>query len=164
MTRPVSSTARSSHAPNPIPTLCHREYMDPVGVCRVCVVQVSKFSKRTGQVEAGRKLLPACQHRVEKTMIVDTVESPDEKAKARLRSAVKILTELLMTDHPSPCVKERQNPGDCELEALARRFGSTAAAARPPRRPSSPGTIRRWSSPSTTTPASSAIAACAAAT
>ena len=38
-----------------------------------------------------------------------------------------------MTDHPSPCVKERQNPGDCELEALARRFGSTAAATRPPR-------------------------------
>jgi CRP-like cAMP-binding protein/Fe-S-cluster-containing dehydrogenase component len=113
------------HAPNPIPTLCHREYMDAVGVCRLCVVQVSKFSKRTGRVEAGRKLLPACQHRVEKTMIVDTVDSPDSKAKARLRSAVKVLTELLMTDHPSPCVKERQNPGDCELEALAQRFGST---------------------------------------
>ncbi len=113
------------HAPNPIPTLCHREYMDPVGVCRVCVVQVSKFSKRTGRVEAGRKLLPACQHRVEKTMIVDTVESPDEKAKTRVRSAVKVLTELLMTDHPSPCLKEKQNPGDCELEALAGRFGST---------------------------------------
>ena len=113
------------HASNPIPTLCHRDYMDPVGVCRVCVVQVSKFSKRTGRVEAGRKLLPACQHRVEKTMIVDTVESPDAKARARLHAAVKVLTELLMTDHPSPCVKERQNPGDCELEALARRFGST---------------------------------------
>ena len=39
-------SARSSHAPNPIPTLCHREYMDPVGVCRVCVVQVSMFTKR----------------------------------------------------------------------------------------------------------------------
>jgi CRP-like cAMP-binding protein/NAD-dependent dihydropyrimidine dehydrogenase PreA subunit len=113
------------HAPNPIPTLCHRDYMDPVGVCRVCVVQVSKFSKRTNRVEAGRKLLPACQHRVEKTMIVDTVESPDEKAKARLNSAVKVLTELLMTDHPSPCVKEKQHPGDCELEALALRFGLT---------------------------------------
>ncbi len=112
-------------APNPIPTLCHREYMDPVGVCRVCVVQVSKFSKRTGRVEAGRKLLPACQHRVEKTMIIDTVESPDEKARARLRSAVKVLTELLMTDHPSPCVKEKQHAGDCELESLSRRFGST---------------------------------------
>ena len=113
------------HAPNPIPTLCHRDYMDPVGVCRVCVVQVSKFSKRTNSIEAGRKLLPACQHRVEETMIVDTVESPVPKAKARLHSAVKLLTELLMTDHPSPCVKEKQHPGDCELEALATRFGST---------------------------------------
>ena len=46
--RQSSSIATSSHAANPIPTLCHREYMDPVGVCRVCVVQVSKFSKRTG--------------------------------------------------------------------------------------------------------------------
>src|SRR5262249_31201091 len=110
-------------APIPIPTLCHREYMDPVGVCRVCVVQVSMFKKRTGKVEVGRKLVPACQHRVEKTMIVDTVASPDEKAKARLASAVKTLTELLMTDHPSPCAKEKQNPGDCELEALARQYG-----------------------------------------
>src|SRR5262249_10858278 len=38
---------------------------------------------------------------------------------------VKTLTELLMTDHPSPCAKEKQNPGDCELEALARQYGST---------------------------------------
>ena len=113
------------HAPNPIPTLCHREYMAPVGVCRVCVVQVSMFKKRTGKVEVGRKLLPACQHRVEKTMIVDTVASPDEKAKSRIRSAVKTLTELLMTDHPSPCAKEQAHAGDCELEALARQYGST---------------------------------------
>ena len=122
----ASQFYREKHGrPNPIPTLCHRDYMDPVGVCRVCVVQVSKFSKRTGRVEAGRKLLPACQHRVEKTMIVDTVESPDEKAKTRVRAAVQVLTELLMADHPAPCVKEIQNAGDCELEALARRFGAT---------------------------------------
>ena len=49
-----------------------------------------------------RKLLPACQHRVEDAMIVDTVESPDAKAKARVHAAVKVLTELLMTDHPTP--------------------------------------------------------------
>ena len=59
----------------------------------------------------------ACQHRVK--TIVDTVASPDEKAKTRIRSAVKTLTELLMTDHPAPCVhKEKQNAGDCELKAL----------------------------------------------
>jgi CRP-like cAMP-binding protein/Fe-S-cluster-containing hydrogenase component 2 len=112
-------------AANPIPTLCHREYMDPVGVCRVCVVQVSMFKKRTGKVEVGRKLVPACQHRVEKTMIVDTVASPDEKAKKRIHAAVKTLTELLMTDHPAPCAKEQQHAGECELEALARQYGST---------------------------------------
>ncbi len=110
---------------NPIPLLCHREYMDPVGVCRVCVVQIAKFKERTGRVDVERKLLPACQHRVEDTMIVDTIESPDPKAKARVRSAVKVLTELLMTDHPAPCAKEIQS-GDCELESLARRLESSS--------------------------------------
>jgi CRP-like cAMP-binding protein/Fe-S-cluster-containing hydrogenase component 2 len=108
-------------AANPIPLLCHREYMDPVGVCRVCVVQVAKFKERTGRVDVERKLLPACQHRVEDTMIVDTIESPDAKAKARVRAAVEVLTELLMTDHATPCTKEQQS-NDCELEALARRL------------------------------------------
>jgi CRP-like cAMP-binding protein/Fe-S-cluster-containing hydrogenase component 2 len=111
--------------PNPIPILCHREYMDPVGVCRVCVVQVAKFKKRTGRVDVERKLLAACQHRVEDTMIIDTIESPDEKARSRVRSAVRLLTELLMADHPAPCVKEVQHQGDCELEAVARRFDVT---------------------------------------
>jgi CRP-like cAMP-binding protein/Fe-S-cluster-containing hydrogenase component 2 len=106
---------------NPIPLLCHREYMDPVAVCRVCVVQIAKLKERTGRVDVERKLLPACQHRVEDTMLVDTIESPDLKARARVRAAVRVLTELLMTDHPTPCAKEAHS-GDCELEALARRL------------------------------------------
>jgi CRP-like cAMP-binding protein/Fe-S-cluster-containing dehydrogenase component len=106
---------------NPIPILCHREFMDPVAVCRVCVVQIAKFKERTGRVDVERKLLPACQHRVEDTMIVDTLESPNPKARSRVQSAVKILTELLMTDHPTPCAKETQF-GECELESLARRL------------------------------------------
>jgi CRP-like cAMP-binding protein/Fe-S-cluster-containing hydrogenase component 2 len=107
---------------NPIPLLCHREYMDPVGVCRVCVVQIAKFKERTGRTDVERKLLPACQHRVEDTMIIDTIESPDPKAQSRVRSAVKLLTELLMTDHPTPCAKETVSH-DCELESLARKLG-----------------------------------------
>ncbi len=114
-----------ARASNPIPLLCHREYMDPVGVCRVCVVQIAKFKERTGRIDVERKLLPACQHRVEDTMIVDTIESPDTKARARVRSAVQVLTELLMTDHPTPCAKEMQS-GDCELESLARRLELSA--------------------------------------
>ena len=110
-------------ANNPIPILCHTTYMDPVAVCRVCVVQLARFRRRTGKVEVDDKLLPACQHRVEDGMIVDTIASPDANARVRVESAVKTLLSLLMSDHPTPCVKERQRAGDCELEALARRFG-----------------------------------------
>ncbi|GIW86482.1 MAG: hypothetical protein KatS3mg108_0806 [Isosphaeraceae bacterium] len=107
---------------NPIPILCHREHMDPVAVCRLCVVQVAKFKARTGRVDIERKLMPACQHRVEETMIVDTIASPDERAARRVRAAVAVLTELLMSDHPAPCPKQAAT-GDCELEALAARLG-----------------------------------------
>ncbi|MEA2631675.1 MAG: hypothetical protein QOE66_1894, partial [Chloroflexota bacterium] len=105
---------------NPIPILCHRDYMDPVAVCRLCVVEIAK--EKRGKVQRERKLLPACQHRVEPTMQVQTIESPDPEARSRVQSGVKMLTELLMADHPTPCTKETQG-GSCELEALARRFG-----------------------------------------
>jgi CRP-like cAMP-binding protein/Fe-S-cluster-containing dehydrogenase component len=108
-------------ANNPIPILCHSMYMDPVAVCRVCVVQLARLRRRTGKIEVDDKLLPACQHRVEDGMIVNTVASPDAAARRRIESAVKTLLSLLMTDHPTPCVKE-QKSNDCELEALARRF------------------------------------------
>jgi CRP-like cAMP-binding protein/Fe-S-cluster-containing hydrogenase component 2 len=117
---------------NPIPILCHREHMDPVAVCRLCVVQVAKFKARTGRVDVERKLMPACQHRVEETMIVDTIASPDSRAAERVRTAVGVLTELLMSDHPSPCPKQAAT-GDCELEALAARLG--ISAGRLPGRP-----------------------------
>lgn len=95
-------------ANNPIPILCHTTYMDPVAVCRVCVVQLARFRRRTGKVEVDDKLLPACQHRVEDGMIVDTIASPDANARVRVESAVKTLLSLLMSDHPTPCVKERR--------------------------------------------------------
>ena len=115
---------------NPIPILCHREYMEPVGVCRVCVVQIAKFKARTGKVEVERKLMPSCQHRVEDQMIVDTVASPDDKARKRIESSVGVLTSLLMADHPSPCVKEKED-GSCELEALSRRMAANTIDLQP---------------------------------
>jgi NAD-dependent dihydropyrimidine dehydrogenase PreA subunit len=107
---------------NPIPILCHMKYMEPVAVCRLCVVQIARFRRRTGKIEVDDKLVPACQHRVEEGMIIDTIASKDREASARIERAVKTLLSLLMADHPTPCAKERQIAGDCELEALARRF------------------------------------------
>ncbi len=99
---------------NPIPILCHREHMEPVAVCRLCVVEISKVKR--GKMQAERKLLPACQHRVEETMEVASMATSQ-----KVRDTVKTLTELLMADHPSPCSKQGQT-GDCELEALAKQF------------------------------------------
>ena len=54
---------------NPIPVLCHQEHVTPVGVCRLCVVQIWRRQKN-GDIKPSRKLLPACQHRVERSMVV----------------------------------------------------------------------------------------------
>jgi ferredoxin len=108
---------------NPIPVLCHMKYMAPVAVCRICVVQIARLKRSTGEFQVDPKLLPACQHRVEEGMIVHTIKSPDPAARKRIETAVKSLVSLLMADHPTPCAKEKQRAGDCELEVLARRFG-----------------------------------------
>ena len=103
-------------APNPIPVLCHLPHQDPVAVCRACVVEISRIKR--GKPRTERKLLPACQHRVEKQMEVKTIATSE-----RVETAVKVVVELLVADHPSPCLKEQRDPGACELESLAARLG-----------------------------------------
>ena len=84
----------------PIPTLCHQQNQTPVGVCRVCVVDV------------GARVYPAsCIRECEPGMKVKTDVPGCAKARATL-------VEMLMADHPSPCARQ-QNSGDCELETLA---------------------------------------------
>jgi CRP-like cAMP-binding protein len=90
----------------PIPTLCHQQNENPVGVCRVCVVDVG-----------GRVLTASCVRMAENGM---TVSTNSEK----VRRARRTLVELLMSDHPSPCARQ-QHSGDCELETLARAEGIT---------------------------------------
>jgi len=92
-----------------IPTLCHLQNETPVGVCRLCVVD-------TG----ARVLAASCVRPVEPGLKVVT---NSEKVVATR----KTLLELMMSDHPSPCPRQR-NSGDCELETLA-----AAAGVREPR-------------------------------
>lgn len=98
--------SEQTKTPNPIPILCHREHINPVAVCRVCVVDVG-----------GRVLAPACFRAVEPGMKVQTAATSQ-----RVRSAASMVTELLLADHPSPCAKHREH-GDCELEMLGQHWG-----------------------------------------
>ena len=92
-----------------IPTLCHQQNETPVGVCRVCVVEAG-----------GRVLTASCVRAAENGMVVST--NSDKVLNAR-----STLIELLMSDHPSPCARQRQT-GDCELETLAETGGSRQTA------------------------------------
>src|SRR5215211_6973115 len=91
-----------------IPILCHHEKMQPVGVCRMCVVD-------TG----GRVLAASCVRPCEEGMRVETASPKVEKHR-------RMLTALLLADHPMPCAKEKTT-GDDLLDALARRYGVTKA-------------------------------------
>jgi formate dehydrogenase major subunit len=92
-----------------IPVLCHDERFDPVGVCRMCVVD-------TG----GRVLAAACVRPVEDGMEVKTQTEQVERQRAQL-------TGLLMADQPAPEEDPKETTtGDNLLLALARRYSVDA--------------------------------------
>ena len=113
-------------AGNPIPILCHQEHLEPVGVCRVCCVEIAKVKR--GSMQRERKLLPACHHRVEETMEVQTIRSPDLAARKRVDSQVRTLVNLLATDH-LPADWKARFPAN-ELGRLTERFDDLALEAR----------------------------------
>jgi CRP-like cAMP-binding protein/Fe-S-cluster-containing dehydrogenase component len=96
----------------PIPTLCHQQNENPVGVCRVCVVDIGQ-----------RVYAASCVRQIEAGMKVTT--SSDD-----LKSVRRTLLELLMTDHPVPCARQKST-GDCELEYLASKAGLTQSRFAP---------------------------------
>src|SRR5579864_8970078 len=91
-----------------IPVLCHDERFDPVGVCRMCVVD-------TG----ARVYAAACVRPCEDGMEVKTATPDVERSRATL-------TGLLLADQPPAGRDPKQTTtGDNELLALAQRYGVT---------------------------------------
>jgi formate dehydrogenase major subunit len=89
-----------------IPVLCHDERYDPVGVCRVCAVDVG-----------GRVLAAACVRPCEDGMEVKTATPDVERQR-------ETLTRLLVADQPAPEEDAKETTtGDNELFELARRYG-----------------------------------------
>jgi CRP-like cAMP-binding protein/Fe-S-cluster-containing dehydrogenase component len=102
----------------PIPVLCYQANERPLGVCRMC------------SVDSGEEtLVAACVKPAADGMVVRT-NSPKAK------QARRMLLELLLADHPSPCARQ-QRSADCELETLAIAEGILESRFRS--RPSSRG-------------------------
>jgi formate dehydrogenase major subunit len=97
-----------------IPVLCHDERYDPVGVCRMCVVDVG-----------GRVLAAACVRPCEDGMEVRTATDEVERQRATL-------TELLIADQPPEDEDPKETKtADNELLVLARRYGVEQNGALP---------------------------------
>jgi len=97
-----------------IPVLCHDERYDPVGVCRMCVVDVG-----------ARAYAAACVRPCEDGMEVKTATPDVERNRA-------MLTELLLADQPARERDAKQTTtGDNELLVLADHFGLTGVVGLP---------------------------------
>ncbi len=68
-----------------LPVLCHDPKLDPVAVCRMCVVEV----------EGARVLQAACIRQAEDGMVVYTQSD-------KVKRSRRMLVELLMSDYPKP--------------------------------------------------------------
>lgn len=90
-----------------IPTLCDHPALSSIGACRLCLVEV----------ERQRALQTACTFPVAEGMVVHT-ESP------RCVEARKFILQLLFSERNHYCMY-CQMSGDCELQALAYRYGLT---------------------------------------
>ena len=112
-----------------IPTLCFLEKREPLGACRVCLVEV----------EGARTLVAACSTPCTEGQVVH-VNSP------KARAARKQVVELLLSEHDGDCQTCERNE-DCELRKLASDMGIRTVAfagarAAPKRDASTPGLVR----------------------
>jgi len=92
-----------------IPNLCYHPDLKPVGICRLCMVEIN-----------GKRLDVACKTPVEQGMQIRT-ENP-EISKIR-----KIAAELLIINHPASCLSCSENM-KCELQKIA-NYARTGASS-----------------------------------
>ncbi len=112
---------------NDIPVFCYHPKMKPVGMCRMCLVDVGRVQKdrATGQVLLddqdrpkigfGPKLDTACTTPVEEGMVV-------VGASQKVTEARDDIIEFILTSHPLDC-PICDKGGECPLQNLTMRHG-----------------------------------------
>ena len=109
-----------------IPVFCHHPKLEPVGMCRMCLVEIGRpmRDRATGQIvmenDAPKiqflpKLETACTNKVEEGMVV---LSQSQKARDGQRGTV----EFLLTSHPLDC-PICDKGGECPLQNLTMAHG-----------------------------------------
>lgn len=112
---------------NDIPVFCYHPKMEPVGMCRMCLVEIGRpvKDKQTGEwvreedgslkIQFGPKLETACTTPISEGMVV---RGNSKKALA----GRKDILEFLLTSHPLDC-PICDKGGECPLQDLTMAFG-----------------------------------------
>ncbi len=112
---------------NDIPVFCYHPKMEPVGMCRMCLVSIGRpavdRSTRqpilnldgTPKIAFGPKLETACTTPVSDGMVVVTNSQPVEDARREI-------LEFLLTSHPLDC-PICDKGGECPLQNLTLAYG-----------------------------------------
>ena len=115
------------YASNDVPVFCYHPKMDPVGMCRMCLVDLGMIQKdrETGEVQLDEegnpqvrwfpKLQTACTQSVSDGMVVRT----DTEKVTEARNNV---LEFLLTSHPLDC-PICDKGGECPLQNLTMEHG-----------------------------------------
>jgi len=102
------------------PSLCYAENLEPVGVCRVCVVEVG----------GARALVPACSRRIEAGMDIQTDSE-------RVRHSRRLILELLGSSVDLGLAGASVPDGS--MAAYAERYGADPGRFGPPAQPAKAG-------------------------
>ncbi|HAV76180.1 MAG TPA: NADH dehydrogenase (quinone) subunit G [Anaerolineae bacterium] len=109
-----------------VPVFCHHPKLEPVGMCRMCLVEIGRpmRDRSTGEyvmenggpkIQFMPKLETACTNKVEEGMVILT-----ESAKAM--NGQKGTVEFLLTSHPLDC-PVCDKGGECPLQNLTMAHG-----------------------------------------
>jgi NADH-quinone oxidoreductase subunit G len=90
-----------------IPRFCWHPRMEPVGMCRMCLVQI--------ETPRGPMMITACTNAVSDGMVVNT-ES------AEVKKAQEAILEFLLANHPLDC-PVCDKGGECPLQDQAMAYG-----------------------------------------
>jgi len=109
-----------------IPVFCYHPKMEPVGMCRMCLVEVGRplIDRATGQpvhevdgslkIQYGPKLDTACTTPVSEGMVVIGMSD-------KVKAARNEILEFLLTSHPLDC-PVCDKGGECPLQNLTMGF------------------------------------------
>ncbi|MCA9885958.1 MAG: (2Fe-2S)-binding protein, partial [Anaerolineae bacterium] len=115
------------YAGNDIPVFCYHPKLEPVGMCRMCIVELGSImrDRETGEVvldDKGEptvrwfpKLQTACTQQASEGMVVRTNTQAVDEARENV-------LEFLLTSHPLDC-PICDKGGECPLQNLTMEHG-----------------------------------------